>query len=310
MTALYITSARPGEGKTALAIGLARWLQERGKKVGYLKPGAADGDAAFARSALGLKEAEEDLSPQDLTAGYKALSKGKDVVVIEGMAPEDARGVDAQMVLVAAYPGRSADEVAELAGKVGPGLVGVVVNAVPRRRLLEARETWTPALEGRGVKVLGFLPQDRTLFAISVADLAQHLEGNIINCQDKASDLVEDVMVGVLWVDPIPLYFGSREAKAVLTRGDRPDVQLGALETPTRCLILTKGMQPHPYVYYRAEDKGVPIMVTARDTPQAMQTIDEAVLKTRFRQEQKLPRLLELMGENLDLEAIARLLKA
>lgn len=310
MTALYITSTRAGEGKTAMAVGLARWLQGQGKKVGYLKPGPADGDAAFARTALGLKEAEEALSPQDLTEGYKAVSKGKDVVVIEGMAPQDARELDAKVVLVAAYPGRTADEVVELAGKVGPGLAGVVVNAVPRRRLLEARETWTPTLQGRGVKVLGFLPQDRTLFALSVADLAQHLEGNILNHQEKASDLVEDVMVGVLWVDPIPLYFGSRDAKAVLTRGDRPDVQLGALETPTRCLVLTKGIQPHPYIYYRAEDKGVPIMVTAQDTLQAMGTIDAAVLKTRFRQEQKLPRLLELMEENLDMPALGRLLKA
>ncbi|MFQ5826690.1 MAG: AAA family ATPase, partial [Dehalococcoidia bacterium] len=62
MTVLYITSTRPGEGKTALGIGLARWLQGRGKRVGYLKPGPADGDAAFARTALGLKEAEKALS--------------------------------------------------------------------------------------------------------------------------------------------------------------------------------------------------------------------------------------------------------
>ncbi|MDP6509731.1 MAG: DRTGG domain-containing protein, partial [Dehalococcoidia bacterium] len=253
---------------------------------------------------------EEALCPQDLAAGYQAVAKGKDVVVIEGMSPGDASGPNARVVMVAGYPQRTADEVVELAGAVGPHLAGVVVNAVPRRRMLAARESWTPTLVGRGVKVLGFLPQDRTLFSLSVADLAQHLDGNIINHQEKTADLVEDVMVGVLWVDPTPLYFSSKKAKAVLTRGDRPDVHLGALETPTRCLILSKGVQPHPNIYYRAEDKGVPIMVTAQDTAQAMQTIDEAVIKTRFRQEQKLPRLMELVEDNLDLEAFAGLLKA
>ncbi|MEK7849119.1 MAG: DRTGG domain-containing protein [Chloroflexota bacterium] len=307
MTALYITSPRPGEGKTALAIGLARWLQGKGKKVGYLKPGPVDGDVAFARRVLGLGETVEALSDRYLDASYPVVSRGKDVVLIEGMAPGEAQKVGAQVVIVVAFPGRTADQVAELAGKAGPALAGVVVNAVPVRRMLEARETWTSTLQGRGVKVLGFLPQDRTLVALSVAELAQHLEGNIINHPEKASDLVEDVMVGVLWVDPIPLYFGSKSAKAVLTRGDRPDIQLGALETPTRCLILTKGMQPHPQIYYRAEDKGVPIMVTPQDTPQAMAIIDEAVVKTRFRQEQKLPRLLQLMEENLDMAALGRL---
>jgi BioD-like phosphotransacetylase family protein len=310
MTALYITSSRSGEGKTALALGLARWFQAQGKKVGYLKPGSPDGDAAFARTTLGLEETEEALCPQDLAVGYQAVAKEKDVVVIEGMSPGDASGLNARIVLVAGYPQRTADEVVEMAGAVGPSLAGVVVNSVPRRRMLAARESWTPTLEGRGVKALGFLPQDRTLFSLSVADLAQHLDGNIINHQEKAADLVEDVMVGVLWVDPIPLYFSSKKAKAVLTRGDRPDVQLGALETPTRCLILSKGVQPHPHIYYRAEDKGVPIMVTAQDTAQAMQTIDEAAIKTRFRQEQKLPRLMELVEDNLNLEAFAGLLKA
>ncbi|MDP6100286.1 MAG: DRTGG domain-containing protein [Dehalococcoidia bacterium] len=308
MTALYITSSRPGEGKTALALGLARWFQAQGKKVGYLKPGLPDGDAAFARNTLELEENEETLCPEDLVKGYKAVSEGKDVVLIEGMSPGDAGGLDARLVMVAGYPQRTADEVVELAGAVGPSLTGVVVNAVPRRQMLAARESWTPTLEGRGVKVLGFLPQDRTLFSLSVAELAQHLDGNIVNHQEKAAELVEDVMVGVLWVDPTPHYFNSKKAKAVLTRGDRPDVQLGALETPTRCLILSKGVQPHPYIYYRAEDMGVPIMVTAQDTAQAMQTIDEAVLKTRFRQEQKLPRLMELVEDNLDLETFAGLL--
>jgi len=38
MAALYITSVEPYSGKTAVSLGLAKQLQSRGKKVGYLKP--------------------------------------------------------------------------------------------------------------------------------------------------------------------------------------------------------------------------------------------------------------------------------
>lgn len=304
MTALFVTSVGEGEGKTALSMGLARWLQGQGKRVGYLKPGAAEGDAAFARKALALEEAEDTLG-LPLLQGYAAISNSKDVVFIEGNGRLEAevKRVGAKVMLVTCLC-HSPEETAEAAARWGDELVGVVVNAVPRQRLLSAREQWQPFLEGRGVKVLGFLPEDRTLFAPSVAELAQHLGGQLINQPEKAEELVEDIMVGVLWVDPIPLYFERKPAKAVVARGDRPDVQLGALETPLRCLILTQGIQPHPVIYYRAEDKGVPIMVVNQSTAQTLEAVEQAVLTTRFRQVKKLPRLLELVQENLELESL------
>ena len=72
MTALYIASWTEGAGKTALCAGIGRHLQDKGKKVGYLKPVAlaeegTDRDAQFMKQVLELKEPVE--APQGRQTG-------------------------------------------------------------------------------------------------------------------------------------------------------------------------------------------------------------------------------------------------
>ena len=57
-------------------------------------------------------------------------------------------------------------------------------------------------------------------------------------------------------------YFRRKPNKAVITGGDRADIQLAALETSTRCLILTGNLYPSPAVLNRAEELCVPVLLT------------------------------------------------
>ncbi len=116
-----------------------------------------------------------------------------------------------------------------------------------------------------------------TSLAISVKRLAELLHGEILTGPEKSEDLVESLMVGAMCLDPAPLYFGLRTKKAVITRGDRPDIQLGALETPTRCLVLTGGVKPLPVVLQRAREKGVPIILVEKDTLATLTNIEEGL---------------------------------
>ena len=58
------------------------------------------------------------------------------------------------------------------------------------------------------------------------------------------------------------------ENKAVIVRGDRPDLQMAALNTSTACIVLTKGVEPIEYVRYEAEQEEVSLIVVETDTPQ------------------------------------------
>ena len=99
-------------------------------------------------------------------------------------------------------------------------------------------------------------------------------------------------------------YFGRMANKAVVIRGERADMQLAALETSTKCLILTGNSKPLPPVVNQAEDKRVPIMVVKHDTSGTIAGIEEALAKTSFYNPQKLQKFENILGRYFDFTAL------
>jgi BioD-like phosphotransacetylase family protein len=109
---LYIVSAEEASGKTAICAGLAINFMNEGKKVGYLKPQAAegrsDGDIAFMKKVLGTGD----------VVNAPDLVKGRDVVLVEGglgkKAADDAsqatyeavKEMQAKVIAMETYTGR------------------------------------------------------------------------------------------------------------------------------------------------------------------------------------------------------------
>jgi BioD-like phosphotransacetylase family protein len=81
-------------------------------------------------------------------------------------------------------------------------------------------------------------------------------------------------------------------------------IQLAALETSTCCLILTGNIRPNPLILGRAEEVGVPIILTRHDTMAAVETIETFFGKTRFHQEKKVESFEKLLSEHMDMEAL------
>jgi hypothetical protein len=89
-------------------------------------------------------------------------------------------------------------------------------------------------------------------------------------------------------------------AKAVITGGDRADIQLVALETATQCLILTGHLRPVPEVLRRAEELGVPVLLVRGNTMETVDAIEQVFGKTRLGQASKLEQFEALMDEHFD----------
>jgi BioD-like phosphotransacetylase family protein len=332
LAALYVTSLQAGAGKTAVCAGLAKHLQAGGKKVGYFKPlvaaigeEAADSDAEFIRKVLGLKEAAADLCPviareglaDKIKTAYDKIAKDKDVVIVEGVwrlrpgakpiepAAEVAGALGARIIAIEPYSeGLTGAKLAADYGDFGESLLGVIVNKVP----LKVLEIVSERLSG-GVAVLGVLPEDRVLFGLTVGEIAEQVGGEILNDAQKSDEVVENLMLGGMIIDPGPDYFGRRANKAAILRSDRPDMQLAALETSSRCLVLSGGVKPTYRVRTHAEEKGIPLILTKNDTNSIVNTIELTLGKPRFNQEKKLPRLLEIMEKHFDFGAVEQALK-
>ena len=144
------------------------------------------------------------------------------------------------------------------------------------------------------------------LLSVSVAELSEGLGGEILCARQALTELVEHLVVGAMTADSALTYFRRKPNKAVITGGDRPDIQLVALETSTRCLILTGNIRPNPQILGRCEDAGVPIILTRYDTMTAIERIEQFFGKTRFHQEEKIQRFENLLVEHMDFDALYR----
>jgi len=321
--ALYITSPESGNGKTTICAGLGKHLLDDGKKIGFFKPIVGskpkdtDDDAAFMKGILALAEPVEQISPvfgnedelkKGIKEAYGKISAGKDVVLIEGISDQGqavgniADALDARVIIVADYWA----EIADNTKNYGQRLLGVILNKAPKNRLESVPQDTAARLAKEGTGVLGVLPEDTALLAPTIAELAGYINGEIVSNAEQSGGLVENLMLGAMSVDSGLDYFGSKDNKAAIIRGERPDMQMAALETSTRCLVLTGDTAPQPVVLSRAEDKNVPIILTADDNSTVADKIEDALGSTRFNQEGKLPRLDEVLEQHLDLAAVSR----
>ncbi len=309
MGVIYIVSAEDAAGKTAVCAGLAINLLNENRKVGYLKPGAAagdaDGDITFMKKVLGMEDA---VAPD--------TAQGRDIVLIEsglGQKADDTvskaaygavKDKKAKVIAVEAYSGQNS-KYFEVYESFGNDLLGVVLNKVPVSQLEIVKEKAAADFGAKGIKVLSVLPESRVLLAITVGELADIVKGKILNNPEKSGELVENYLLGAMVVGSGLDYFGRKSTKAAIIHQDRSDMQLAALETPTSCLVLSGNSQPPIYnVLQKAESRGIPIISTDTGTPEIVAGIEEALLKARLRQEKKLPRLADIVRQNLDIKAV------
>ena len=325
MTILYVTSRQAGSGKTAMCAVLAHELSRRGRRAAAIKPLSGEGDSPGAvdnaaymsllsqapSASLELRGGEPDTALlEQAAAACRSAAEGHDLLLVEGSAElsESAadrliESLDARVLAVERYDsGLGGADLDNLRRRHGDRLAGIVVNGLTRYQATRANAEFAG---GSGSPtLLGIVPEDRRLLGVSVERLVQHLDGRYVVGEEKKGALVEHLLVGGMGLDSGELYFGTRDSKAVIVRGDRPDVQMSALTTSTRCLVLTGGIDPIEYVLYEAELEEVPVAVVPAETLDAMAALDDLSDRARFDHPSKLERLTELVRERVDVDAL------
>jgi hypothetical protein len=251
---------------------------------------------------------------------FAACSAGRDVMVVEGptdsfqgasvgiAVPQVAALLDAHVLLV----GRPLDgpdlpdsvicEAQRLEGR----LAGVVLNWVQEWQMDFVRTQTAPFIRARGIPVFGILPHEPVLSSVTVAEIAEALNGTVLSAEEHLDELVESFMVGAMGQEKALRFFRRKARKAVITGGDRADVQLAALETSTQCIILTGNMPPSSVVLARAEELGVPMLLVESDTLTAVERMESLMGRTRLHDEMKVARIREMFDETVDCDALFR----
>ena len=331
-----------GLGKRFQQDGLVIGYMKPVNTLAQSKDGAPfDADVEFAKQTFNLPESVDILAPVAITAqeatnilkgesttDYEArllaacgqVCQGRDVTILEGgyslregyivglRSTHVASLLHAKVITVARYEERMVvDQILTAQLRMGDRLIGAVINAIPRQRMEYVQTVLKPFLEAKGVAVFGCLPRERLLQAVSIGELVDGLDAQVLCCSDRMDDLVEHLMVGAMTVDSALSYFRRRPNKAVITGGDRSDIHLAALETSTRCLILTGNLHPSPLILDRAEEANVPILLSRHDTMAAVEIVERFFGRSRFQQAKKVDRFSQILDERFD---FARLYEA
>ncbi|MEO0410095.1 MAG: phosphotransacetylase family protein [Cyanobacteria bacterium P01_A01_bin.135] len=335
---IIIGSTEAYSGKSATIIGLAAQAQAAGLSIAYGKPigplasDATDSDVTFIQETLALQPQQvhptlvslsadavqrrvlgEDT--QDYQAGLDQYQQcDSDLVLIEGPATlregtlfdlsvaQIAQVLDAEVLLVFRYkPSTLIDDILAAQGQLGDRLCGVVINNLPEDQTDHVDEVIRPFLEAKGIPLYGVLPYNELLLSVSVKELVHQLDAEVLCRGDRLNLMVGTLKIGAMNVNSALKYFRKAHHMAVVTGGDRTDLQLAALETSTHCLILTGHIAPTPEVLQRADDLEVPILAVDLDTLTTVEIIERAFGQVRLHEAVKVQCIRELVAEGFDL---------
>lgn len=264
------------------------------------------------------------LQREDTTNYRQALAshlqglKG-DLIVVEGPGTlqqgslfdlslsQMAQELDASVMLVERLESSAAiDGFLAAKAQLGDRLLGILVNDLPADRREMMANFIQPFLEREGIPLLGVLPRNELLRSVTVGDLVKQLQAQVLCGGDHLNMMVESLSVGAMNVSAAMKYFDRSRNMAVVTGGDRTDIQLAALEKSTHCLILTGQITPDPMILTRAEDLEVPVLCVDLDTLTTVEIIDRAFGQVRVHEPIKVECITQLIAEHFDLDGLMK----
>ena len=324
MAVLLVASDRPRAGKTAIVAGMARSLQRVGVNVAACKPmslaGRTDPDsiylAANFRGGAPVIDSDSEAGLDAAANAIRSLTGIAEHIAVEVANPASGSGLSSQLLngLVSRVSGRvvavieyrsdlSAVALSSEVAPLGNDLAGLLVNQVPIYRA-EKTQAVLHQLSANGIPVFGQIPEDRTMLSITMDQLAQQLGGR---WELKPSDnqaWVDRFLIGGNIMDSGAGYFGRYSHQAVITRAERPDIQMASLMQNTRCLVLTGGARPTEYIRVEAAKRGVPVLLVDLGTVATADAIGVLATTAVPHNWHKAERMADLLAEHSDLAAI------
>lgn len=218
---------------------------------------------------------------------------------------EAANTIDASILLVSRWQSLlSVHKLLSAKRLLGDRLMGVVLNDVPENQMEMAQQEVRSFLEKRDVPVLGILPRSALLRSVTVKELVKQLKAEVLCRNDRLDLMVESLTIGAMDVNSALKYFRKGRNMAVVTGGDRTEIQLAALETSTQCLILTGHIPPSSLILSRAEDLEIPILSVDLDTLTTVEIIDQAFGQVRLQEPIKVECVRHLMAKHFDIDRL------
>ena len=302
MSSIIVASNKKKAGKTSVASALSGHLNLNNSKSAILNTQSGDNKSNFSEE-LGLEIINSSPLQSDKISKFseEIIKNSKDNVLITESSANDsklnveiAKKSNSKILYVASIN----EDLDSIIKYYGESLGGIVLNKIPRYRYEEVVNKYS------SLPFLGYIPDNRYFVSNTVDQIAEHLDGEYVFDGDGKDSLILNVLIGGIVLDWSVHYYSSKENVIALIRGDRPDLQLGAMQSGgnVKSIVLTKGIKPIEYVVYEAKKQEIPLISVKSDTHETAQMISKLVGKSKFDHELKLKKMIELLSSNFDMD--------
>ena len=302
MSSIIVASNKKKAGKTSVASALSGHLNLNNSKSAILNTQSGDNKSNFSEE-LGLEIINSSPLESDKISKFseEIIKNSKDNVLITESSANDsklnveiAKKSNSKILYVASIN----EDLDSIIKYYGESLGGIVLNKIPRYRYEEVVNKYS------SLPFLGYIPDNRYFVSNTVDQIAEHLDGEYVFDGDGKDNLILNVLIGGIVLDWSVHYYSSKENVIALIRGDRPDLQLGAMQSGgnVKSIVLTKGIKPIEYVVYEAKKQEIPLISVKSDTHETAQMISKLVGKSKFDHELKLKKMIELLSSNFDMD--------
>ena len=294
---LIVTSPLAGDGKSVVAVGLAAALRASGSTVRLVRAVGGDRARSDAEQFAEIQGVRSSGTP----AEPNQLETDADLSIVEAgdlASAASLRQAGDSLILVIRQ-GETDDVTRERTiAEIQPA--ALVINAAPPDEL----ESIAQSAANLGAPVLGVLPQDRLLAAPSFSAMAEAVGGTLAGPDGLHDDAAEWLVVGPISAHGGIPYFDQFPHAAVVTRHDRVDIALGALNQSPAGLILTGGEPTLPYVAERVESEDFALIITGLSTAEAVNRIGDLYRQGQFQGPRKRQRAIDLVAEHVSLDVL------
>ena len=326
MSFLLVASHGPGAGKTSVAAGLATLIARSGATVSVCKPlspaGRTDPDAIYFaqnfRGGVAVASGDDSTSLDAAANAVRSLSGISEHTLVEVANPANGSGISsaittglverlsARVVAVFGYDAAlSAVLVSSSVAALGRSLAGVIVNQTARYRAAETGRI-LDEVSRAGIPVVAALPEDRPLLSLTMNQLERQLGGRWELEPSDGDEWVDRFLIGGNIMDSGEGYFGRFSNQAVITRAERPDIQMACLMQDTRCLVLTGGARPTEYIRVEAAKRDVPVLLVDGDTVATADAVGNLLGVVVPHHAHKADRMADLLAGRIDVNDLLR----
>jgi len=268
----------------------------------------------FVQEAIRGRE-DPDALRDRIRENFEELSAETDVMFVEGGGKistgaivnltdvDVAELLDAEVLLVSDYTEpRDLDDLLAGTADIGDRLHGILFNDITVSEYDDLTDNTIPFLNGRDIETVGTVSHDDELSGVTVGELAENLGAEILTKDVSTDRRIQRFSVGAMGSSAALDQFRRARNGAVITGGDRSDIQTTALEASgVQCLVLTGGYRPSNTIIGKAADRDVPVLLVQSDTRKTIDRTERVLRSGRTQRAEAVEQMAELLKESVDI---------